>query len=506
MTISVASALEHWARVVPDQVAVDFEDDEITYRELNRWADGIAHLLRERGVRPGDRVAIAGGSSTEWVALDLGIHRADAIVAPFNIRMTARELQVLAEESEPAIIAHDDALRERIATVQAAHGTFSMLDFKEITALRDRAHPAFPTVEVAADDPSVIVFTSGTTGRPKGVIYTHTTLASMMYELSLIHDMPRNGHRPFLALPLYTAIGVIYSLERTMLHGGTLVMESRFDPERALKIISEKKITFIGAPSIVYDRIAAVEGFADADLSSLRNTDVGGSRVERATIEKWKHHGIQICQMYGQTEIGGYATVNSKAMAIEHPEYCGTGGVFTRFRVVAPDGQDLPAGLVGEILLRGPGMTPGYWGQPEATAATIVDGWIHTGDLGRVEPDGNLVFVDRMKDMIVTGGLNVAPAEIEEVIEQMPGVLEVAVIPVPDPKFQETPAALVRATGDVTPADVVAHCSGRLADYKVPRYVVMVDSDLPRTATGKLEKAVLRKDYADVPNVHPKLR
>lgn len=506
MTISVASALEHWAKAVPDQVAVDFEDDEVTYRELDQWVTGVAHLLRERGVRPGDRVAIAGGSSLEWVALGLGIHRAGAILAPFNIRMTASELTVLAEECGPVIVACDDRLRERIEAVHTACGGFAVLEFAEIAVLRGGDHPPFPAVEVVVDDPSVLVFTSGTTGRPKAVVYTHASLAAMMFELSLIHDIRPNGHRPFLALPLYTAIGVIYSFERTMLHGGTLVMESKFDPARALRIIAEKRITYIGAPSIVFDEIAAVEGFAQADLSSLRNTDVGGSRVDSITIERWKEHGVHICQMYGQTEIGGYATVNSKQMSVEHPEYCGAGGVFTRFRIVDPDDSDLPAGEVGQILLRGPGMSPGYWGRPEETAETFRGSWIHTGDLGRIEPDGNLVFVDRMKDMIITGGLNVAPAEIEGVIERIPGVLEAAVISVPDPKFQETPAAIVRAGREVGPEAVIAYCNLHLADYKVPRYVAMVDVELPRTATGKLEKTVLRANYADMPQTYPKLR
>ncbi|GAA4282643.1 long-chain fatty acid--CoA ligase [Brevibacterium daeguense] len=506
MTVSSAYAIEHWSRIVPDQPAIDFEDDVVTYRDLNNWVDRTAHLLSERGVARGDRLAIAGGSCLEWAVLNLAIHRVGAIVVPFNIRLTPSELGVLVEECTPAFVACDDELRPRLEQVHASNPTFELIDFADITGLRSGTCTAFPQVEVEWDDPVTLVFTSGTTGRPKAVIYTYTSLAASMYEVSLLHDVRKNDHRPWLALPLYTAIGVIYSLERTMLHGGTLILDRSFHPEKALRRIQDARVTFIGAPAIVYDQIADAPDFADADLSSLRNTDVGGSRVEGDTIQKWMRHGVVIRQMYGQTEIGGYGTVNSDSLAVSHPEYCGAGGVFTRIRVVDPEGKDCAPGEIGQILLRGPGMTPGYWGRPEATARTIIDGWIHTGDLGRLDQQGNLTFIDRMKDMIITGGFNVAPVEIETVIEQIPGVQEVAVVAVPDPKFQETPAALVRADRELSPDEVVAHCSEHLADYKIPRYVVMVDSPLPRTATGKLEKSVLRAEAYSVPELHPKLR
>ncbi|MGV0834380.1 class I adenylate-forming enzyme family protein [Mycolicibacterium thermoresistibile] len=515
MSITVSNALGWWARTIPDQVAVDFEDDELTYRELDTWADAAAQRLLAHGVAVGDRVAVSADNCLEWVAVAMGAHRVGAIVVPLNQRMKPAELVELVKQAEPTVIYCDADRREALQTVHAQIGGFTLANLAEISELRGVAAEPVPEVLVAADDPTVIVFTSGTTGRPKGVVFTHNTLAAAMFEWSMIHDYPRNGLRPLLVLPMFTAIGIIWNLERVILVGGTLVMESQFDPPRALQLLETKKITNLGAPSIVFERIAAVDGFADAELAQLRNVHVGGSRVEGETLDKWKRRGIIVCQMYGQTEIGGFAMANPPELAEQQPDLCGWGGVFTRARVVDAEGRDCAPGQEGEILLRGPGMTPGYWRNDAATAATIIDGWIHTGDVGRLDADGNLTFVDRKKDLIITGGINVSPKEIEQTIEQIAGVAEVAVIAAADPKFQETPAALVRATpdsgptserGKLDPQGIVEFCAERLADYKVPRYVVLVDEPLPRTTTGKIAKVELRKAYHDIVEKYPRLR
>ncbi len=215
---------------------------------------------------------------------------------------------------------------------------------------------------------------------------------------------------------------------------------------------------------------------------------------------------MQLRQIYGQTEIGGSATVMPRDEAAEHPDKCGWGGIFTKIRVVDASGNDCAPGETGQILLRGPGMMPGYWRNEDATKATLIDGWLHTGDLGKLDENGYLTYVDRLKDMIISGGLNISPAEIESVINQIPEVEEVAVISVPDAKFGETPAALVKAAPGLTEADVVEFCNRRLADFKVPRYVVLLDEPLPRMASGKIAKRELRDTYADVPDTHRKVR
>ncbi|MFV2177601.1 class I adenylate-forming enzyme family protein [Actinomadura sp. LOL_016] len=506
MSGTVNDALVWWARVTPGAVAIDFDGDAVTYRELSVWADGVAADLRARGVGPGDRVSILGGNTLEWCAATLGAWRLGAIVAPFNQRMVARELAALVEDCEPAVVYGDAALRARLDEVHGMRPTFQIGVLDELRKMRGAGHAPVVAPVGELTDPTAIIFTSGTTGRPKGVIFTHATIAGEMHEWSLIEPIQPNGLRHLLVLPLFTAAGVIWGLARCLLHGGTLLLQPSLDPARAVEVISEKKVSTITGPPIVFERIASAPGFAEADLSTVTTAHVGGARVPTDLLRTWQEKGVSLRQIYGQTEIGGSATVMPRDEAAAHPEKCGWGGIFTKIRVVDAEGADCPPNVPGEILLRGPGMMPGYWRNEEATAAAFADGWLRTGDMGVLDENGYLTFVDRIKDMIISGGLNIAPLEIENVLMELPQVREVSVIGVADARFGETPAALVRASEPLTEAEVVEHCNARLADYKVPRYVVFVDSDLPRMASGKIAKRELRDAYADVPTTHPKVR
>jgi fatty-acyl-CoA synthase len=235
-------------------------------------------------------------------------------------------------------------------------------------------------------------------------------------------------------------------------------------------------------------------------------THVGGARVPVPLLKKWQAKGVLLRQIYGLTEGGGSITVNPREFALDKPEMCGRGGAFTRFKTVRPDGTTCEADEEGEIFIQGPAVTPGYWNNPEATAAAFVDGWLRTGDLGVIDDDGLLRMVDRLKDMIISGGINIAPAEIETTIAALGEVEEVAVIPVPDDKFGETPAAIIKLREPLAVEKIVAHCSEHLADYKVPRYIVEIDTPLPRMASGKIAKRILKEQLPDIPGTHPKVR
>lgn len=507
MSGTVVDALTYWARTVPDQVAIDFAGDTVTYRELDNWANGVAHDLASRGVGVGDRVSYVGVNSLEWCAAALGAMKVGAISAPFNQRMLAGELSVLVEDCEPSVVYCDADLRARVDEVRAAHGTFATAVFEDVVGpLRAEWHPAYRSPVVELSDPTAIVFTSGTTGKPKGVVFTHATIAGEMHEWSLMEPIRQNGLRPLLVLPLFTAAGIIWGISRTVLHGGTLLLQPGFDPESALRVMIDNRATTLTGPPILFEQIAKVPGFTDADLSHLTTAHVGGARVPSALVGVWLDRGVQLRQIYGQTEIGGSATAMPRAEAAEHPDKCGFGGIFTKIRVVDPELDDCPPDTVGQILLRGPGMMPGYWRNDDATRAALIDGWLHTGDLGKLDENGYLTFVDRLKDMIISGGLNISPAEIEQVINRIPGVDEVAVIAVPDEKFGETPAAVVKKVDGLTETDIVDFCNRNLADYKVPRYVVFVDEGLPRMPSGKISKRELRDIYSHVPQTYPKVR
>lgn len=507
MSGTLVSTLTWWARNIPDQPAIDFDGDVVTYRQLESWADGIAADLVAAGVGRGDRVALVGQNSLEWCAATLGALKLGAVVAPFNHRMVARELAGLLEDCEPTVVYGDDALRERLEEARREQPGVVLKSFQsDVRSLRDGTHaPVVPPVSDVSET-AAIVYTSGTTGKPKGVIFTHATIAGEMHEWSLMEPVLPNGFRPLLVLPLFTAAGLVWGLFRTILHGGTLLLQPRFDPARALRVLADQKVTTFTGPPILFEQVAAQPGFAEADLTSLTTAHVGGARVPVDLLASWQRKGVSLRQIYGQTEIGGSATVMPRDEAMEHPEKCGWGGAFTRIRVVDPEGVDCPPGTPGQILLRGPGMMPGYWRNEEATRTTIVDGWLHTGDMGILDERGYLTFVDRMKDMIISGGLNISPTEIENVLQEMPGIEEVAVIAVEDAKFGETSAALIKADGPIDPADVVAHCNERMADYKVPRYVVLLDEALPRMASGKIAKRDLKATYADLPRTHGKVR
>lgn len=507
MSGTVVDALTWWVRTVPDHPAIDFDGDVVTYAELDGWSDGLAARLRDDGVAAGDRVGIVGANSLEWCVAAVAAWKVGAVVCGFNQRFLAAELGALVALCEPTVVFADDShlpLLEEVAADGAVVAARSLQDV--VTPLRGGVHPPVPAHDELPDDPTAIVFTSGTTGTPKGVVFTHRTIAGIMHEWSLAEPVAPNDLRVLLVLPMFTAAGVVWGLSRALVQGGTMYLQPRFDPARALEVLQEARITTFTGPPILFEQVARVPGFDEVRLDHLTTAWVGGARVPVPLLERWRPRGVALRQMYGQTEIGGGATAMSAEGSTRHPDKCGWGGTFTRIRVVDADGRDCPPGEVGEILMRGPGMFPGYWRNEEATKKALRGGWLHTGDLGTLDEEGLLAYVDRMGEMINSGGLKISPAELETVLQQAPGVAEVAVIPVPDEKFGETPAAVVHTEGELDPDALVAFCNDRIADYKVPRYVIVHDGPLPRMASGKIAKRELRGVYADAPQRYPKVR
>ncbi|MBT8338752.1 MAG: AMP-binding protein, partial [Desulfatitalea sp.] len=280
--------------------------------------------------------------------------------------------------------------------------------------------------------------------------------------------------------------------------GGTLYLLKQFDPKRCLEIIEKERINYMGGAVIMYEGMAAQPEFEDADMSSFFAPLVGASPVPLPLLKRWQKKGVNLRQGYGLTEASSiiislpHWASESKLSAI------GFHGYSAEFRVVDAEGNDSPPGEPGEILIRGPVVMLGYWNNPKATEETIIDGWLHTGDVGLKDEDGFISIVDRVKDMIISGGINTYPAEIEKCIFEIEGVLEAAVIGIPDEKWGETVGALIRSSRDMTVQDVIDHCKAHLADYKVPRYVKLIGDPLPRTMSGKLVKRNIKKKYLDI--------
>lgn len=497
--LTVSSALQWWAKTRPDVPALRLEDESVCWAAWNGWIDRAAALLLAAGVQPGDRVSACAANSLEYCTLAMAAMRARAIIAPLNTRFTRHELAEIVEDHAPALIFADAAQAEKFAGLGVP-----VRAMVEIAELRDGA-PASPAADPQPDDCVTIISTSGSTAKPKGVMFSNRSMVNYATANGIEEPELRHGGGVIIVAPLSTSAGMVQLVHYAVL-GCTMYLEHAFDAARFLDILTtEPIISFAGAPAF-FERIAAVPGFADAALSHIRVVSVGGARVTRDLFDAWAAKGLVIRQTYGQTEAGGNSTVMPARFARDFPEKCGWGGMFTHHRIVDAAGNDLPPGAEGEILIRGAGMMTGYWNNPEATAATIRDGWLHTGDIGKMDERGLITFVDRIKDIIVSGGLNISAAEIERAVMEFAGVAEVAVIAAPCERFQETPLAIVWAPGGLAVPALIEHCNRRLADYKVPRFVALRDRPLPRLATQKISKPALREEYRDAHLTLPRVR
>lgn len=489
MAQTLPGAIAWWARMRGDQPAVILDGDTLTYAGWHDWSGRVAAMLIADGLAPGDRVAVCATNSLAYVALILGTIRAGGIVSPVNFRYTPREITELCETTAPRFAF---AAPEQVDQMAAAG--LSPRAMAEVAALRHGA-PATPAHDPQPDAPVVIIATSGSTAKPKGVVFTNRSMTAYAASWAVEETASAAGARIITLAPLNTSAGFV-QLMHYATQGCTLYMVPQFVPLDALRLIERERITCFGAVPAFFEFIAALPEFADADLSSIRLATAGGARVSRQLLETYKAKGVTIRQIYGQTEIGGNVTMMPEHLALEAPEKCGWGGVFMDVRVVRPDGSDCAAGEPGEIVMRSPGMMQGYWRNPEETAKVIRDGWLYSGDIGVLDERGLLTFVDRLKDLIISGGLNISAAEVERVVCEFPGVTEALAIAAPDAKFGETPMVVYHGPGEIDVAALITYCNANLSNYKVPRYVAYSADPLPRLATGKLSKPAVRTLYA----------
>jgi len=489
MPQTLPGAIAWWSRMRGDQPAIVLEDEVLTYRAYAQWSDRVAAKLISDGLMPGDRVAICATNSLSYVALIMGVIRAGGIVNPINFRYTPREIAEQLELTEPRFVFGAPAQMVQLTAAGTAPRPLS-----EITALRD-GDPAEVSHDPDPDAPVVIIATSGSTARPKGVVFTNRSMTGYAASWAVEETASAAGARVISLAPLNTSAGFV-QLMHYGTQGCTLFMMPQFVALDALRLIERARITCFAAVPAFFEFIAALPEFADADLSSLRLATAGGARVSRQLLQTYKDKGVTIRQIYGQTEIGGNVTIMPEHLALDEPEKCGWGGVFMDLRVVREDGTNCAPGEAGEIVMRSPGMMQGYWRNPEETARAIRDGWLYSGDIGVVDERGLLTFVDRLKDLIISGGLNISAAEVERVVCEFPGVTEALAIAAPDAKFGETPLVVYHGPVEIDVPALIRHCDTNLSNYKVPRYVAFSTEPLPRLATGKLSKPAVRQLYA----------
>jgi fatty-acyl-CoA synthase len=500
MPMTIDSVIRWWSRERADQVALATGDQRVTYGELGEWVGRVAADLVGHGVARGDRVCVYAPNCLEWCVSALATLRAGGVVCGINARMVPAEVAYLLGDYAPKVLVTDAAGRERLGRIgglTSRHGEPvdppRLLVLDEIAARR-HGQPADVVREVDPEAPAVIVTTSGSTARPKGVMYSNHSVIDHISAFILEDPVSAQPVKMLVVAPFNTSAGGVLFIH-SLLQGGTCFFTAEFDPAVALDVITRERVAiFCGAP-IFLQRIADVPAFADADVSCIEVSYTGGAAVAPALLKTWADKGVIVRQMYGQTEAGGWGITNPRRYALSDPDRCGYRSPTRDVRIVDQAGNVLGPDQPGLIELRGPGQMLGYWNDPEATAATLVDGWLRTGDIGVVDDRGLLKFVDRAKDMIISGGLNVSAAEVERVVMECPGVEEVAVLAAPDERFGETPMAILYGAEPPAVDALVAHCNERLSSHKVPRYVVVQDEPLPRLPTGKIAKPALRSRY-----------
>ncbi|MFJ7256374.1 long-chain fatty acid--CoA ligase [Streptomyces sp. NPDC098085] len=488
---NLATLLTESARADGDRVAVRQDESALTYAQLNDVSARFATLLQTKGVRPGDRVALVMPNVTWFPVAYYGILRCGGVVVPMNPLLKAREIAFALRDSGSRIVVTLPQCADQVATAAAGIGADCLVT--DSTACDTQVRATEPMAQVAdreEDDTAVILYTSGTTDTPKGSELTHRNLMTNAATATetLLHVGP--GDVLFGGLPLFHAFGQTCALNTAVAAGATLTLLPRFEPAKALEIMHHDGATvFLGVPTM-YTALLHTEIPDGYDLSRLRLAVSGGASLPVEVLHDFERaFDVTVLEGYGLSETSPVASFNPP----DRPRKAGSIGLPIRgveLKVVADDGTSVGPGQVGEIAIRGDNVMKGYWNRPDATADAIRDGWFHSGDLARVDEDGYYFIVDRKKDLIIRGGYNVCPREIEEVLYEHPAVAEAAVVGVPHEKiYGEEIAAVVtlRDGAQITSDEIRDHVKQRVAAYKYPRIVTFTDA-LPKGATGKIVK------------------
>jgi long-chain acyl-CoA synthetase len=488
--VNLAENLTRTVIAHEERPAVRLDDVVTTFRDLDDASARIAGLLSSRGVAPHDRVAIMLPNVPAFAVVYYGVLRAGGVVVPMNPLLKAREVAYYLDDSGARLIfAWQAAAAEAGKGAESAHADLIEVEPAAFAALVASVEPVRDVADRADDDTAVILYTSGTTGQPKGAELTHANLTNNVgvVRADLLQLTPDDV--VFGGLPLFHSFGQTCTLNSVVASGACLTLLPRFDAGRALDILASHRATvFTGVPTMY----AALLGHPDRaahDLSALRVCVSGGAAMPVEVMRGFEQaFGCVVLEGYGLSETSPVASFNHPGRE-RKPGTIGTPIRGVQMRLVDTDGNEVPAGQDGEIVIRGHNVMKSYWRRPEATAAAIPDGWLRTGDIGRVDEDGYFSIVDRKKDLIIRGGYNVYPREIEEVLYEHPAVAEAAVIGVPHPELGEEVAAAVavKPGATVTPDELRAHVKGQVAAYKYPRRVWFVDA-LPKGPTGKILK------------------
>ncbi len=484
--------------MTPGKAALIQAGEVRSYAELAENTTRLAHGLAARGITRGDRVAFLGLNSIELVETMFATAKLGAVFIPLNTRLAPPETAYILGDSGAKLLISAPGFDNVTGAPEVDR---LPVDIVPVEAVRRdspgglRSERTAPFDEpIGHDNLFMIQYTSGTTGHPKGVMLTHGNIIWNVYNLLVDVDV-RSDEVALVTAPLFHTAALNQVLFPTLLKGGTALIEAKFDPDRVLGLIEEHGVTMLFGVTSMYLALTQSALWPQATMSTLRSALSGGAPLPVSLLRAYLDRGLMIVQGYGLTEASPGATMLRAADGVRKIGSAGTACFFTDVRVVMPDLADVPAGQPGEVLVQGPNVTPGYWQQPAASRAAFVEGgWLRTGDLAQVDDEGYLYIVDRVKDMIISGGENVYPAEVEQALYCHPAVAECAVIGVPDARWGEVGRAVVVLRGgqEATEAELIAYLDGRIARYKIPRSIVFADA-LPHTASGKLVKPDIRR-------------
>ena len=502
----IAKWIEKRAAITPERNALIGARRWLSYREMNSEVNRVARMLLDRyRLQPQERIAILANNGIEYLLLLFAAARLGLIAVVLNHRLTPRELQFQVNDSGVKVLIAEDCFRQAVEEFirETAIGQVLWFDPSGSSAepleRQASAYSAEDLAEERADgsSPCIICYTSGTTGRPKGAVLTQENMFWNAVNNCVGLDIT-SSDRVLTLLPLFHIGGIGLFALPALFAGGSVIVPDRFEPEKTLQVIEECRVTLVMGVPTIYDLLRKSPSFAKTDFRSVRTLYSGGAPCPHELISFYLERGIPFGQGFGMTETSPTVFLLSREDYHRKIGSIGKPVLFCDIRVVDEQRRDLSAGEVGELLVRGPHVMRGYWNLPEETAAAIQDGWLATGDLVRRDEEGFVYIAGRKKEMIISGGENIYPLEIEQVIGELPAVDEVAVTGAADDKWGEVPVAVivVKEAMELDQETVKNHCLRRLAKYKVPHLVHFV-SALPKNATGKIDKKQLRKQIEE---------
>ncbi|QED49510.1 o-succinylbenzoate--CoA ligase [Cytobacillus dafuensis] len=483
----IAYWIEKRAQINPDRIAVISENEQISYKEMDQRVRSVASFLEQKlGMTKGDRIAILSQNSLEYIVLLFAIAKMECIAVPLNLRLTANELIFQLNDSETKVLFAEEPFLQMAKSLQEQTKIEDVVPIESISHLECPLNYSFSSINESA--PFIICYTSGTTGKPKGAVLTQNNMFWNAINNMLTIDLTSKD-RSIVLLPLFHIGGIGLFAFPSLFTGGTIIIPGKFEPIKVLSMIEEHRATIVMGVPAIHSALLACPSFDTTNLQSVRWFYNGGAPCPHELIQAFTDKGFLFGQGFGMTETSPTVFLLSEEDAKRKKGSIGKPAMYCDIKLVNSQGCEVGNGEVGELVVRGPNVMKEYWNRPIATNETIKDGWLYSGDLAKTDEEGFVYIVGRKKEMIISGGENIYPLEVEQVISRLSEVVEVAVIGVLDPKWGEVPVAFVVKNKDsqLSQNDILEHCRQFLAKYKIPKEVEFLE-ELPKNATGKIQK------------------